>query len=49
LMEQSSLLGTDGISRRLAVLAATDARMKGMGTLPAEMELQLCLGRLLNA
>ena len=49
LMEQSSLLGTDGISRRLAVLAETDARMKGMGTLPAEMELQLCLGRLLNA
>jgi DNA polymerase-3 subunit delta len=48
LMEQSSLLGTDGISRRLAVLAETDARMKGMGTLPAEMELQLCLGRLLN-
>jgi DNA polymerase-3 subunit delta len=48
LMEQSSLLGTDGISRRLAVLAETDARMKGMGALPAEMELQLCLGRLLN-
>lgn len=49
LMEQSSLLGTDGISRRLAVLAETDARMKGMGTLPNEMELQLCLGRLLSA
>lgn len=49
LMEQSSRLGTDGISRRLAVLAETDARMKGMGTLPDEMELQLCLGRLLSA
>lgn len=49
LMEQSSLLGTDGISRRLAVLAETDARMKGMGPLPTEMELQLCLGRLLSA
>ena len=49
LMEQSALLGTDGIARRLAVLADTDARMKGMGTLPDEMELQLCLGRLLSA
>ncbi len=49
LMEQSSLLGTDGISRRLAILAETDARMKGMGTLPTEMELELCLGRLLSA
>jgi DNA polymerase-3 subunit delta len=49
LMEQAALLGTDGISRRLAVLADTDARMKGMGTLPDEMELQLCLGRLLGA
>ncbi len=49
LMEQAALLGTDGIARRLAVLADTDARMKGMGTLPDEMELQLCLGRLLSA
>jgi len=49
LMEQSALLGTDGIARRLAVLAETDARMKGMGALPDEVELQLCLGRLLNA
>ncbi len=49
LMEQSALLGTDGIARRLAVLADTDARMKGMGNLPAEMELELCLGRLLGA
>jgi hypothetical protein len=31
------------------VLADTDARMKGMGTLPIEMEFQLCLGRLLAA
>jgi DNA polymerase III subunit delta len=49
LMDQSALLGADGIASRLAVLAETDARMKGMGTLPDEMELQLCLGRLLNA
>jgi DNA polymerase-3 subunit delta len=49
LMEQAALLGTDGIARRLAVLAETDARMKGMGTLPDEVELQLCLGRLVNA
>lgn len=49
LMEQSALLGTDGIARRMAVLADTDARLKGMGTLPDEMELQLCLGRLLSA
>ena len=49
LIEQSALLGTDGISRRMAVLAEIDARMKGMGDLPDEMELQLCLGRLLSA
>lgn len=49
LMEQSALLSTDGIARRLAILAETDARMKGMGTLPDEMELQMCLGKLLNA
>ena len=49
LMEQSALLGTDGIARRLAVLAETDARMKGMGVLPDDMELQMCLGKLLSA
>jgi DNA polymerase-3 subunit delta len=49
LVEQSALLGTDGIGRRLSILADTDARMKGLGTLPDEMELQLCLGRLLGA
>lgn len=49
LVEQSATLGTDGIARRLAVLADTDARMKGMGALPDEMELQLCLGRVLGA
>jgi DNA polymerase-3 subunit delta len=49
LMEQSALLSIDGIARRLAILAETDARMKGMGTLPDVMELQLCLGKLLSA
>jgi DNA polymerase-3 subunit delta len=49
LTEQSGYLGAEGIARRLAVLAETDARMKGMGTLPVDMELQLCLGRLLAA
>jgi hypothetical protein len=48
-MEQANRLGSDGIARRLSVLAETDARMKGMGTLPDEVELQLCLGRLLSA
>lgn len=48
-IEQAALLGADGISRRLAVLAETDARLKGMGSLPDEVELQLCLGRLLSA
>ncbi len=47
LMEQAALLGPEGIARRLGVLADTDARMKGMGSVPSEMELQLCLGRLL--
>ena len=49
LMEQAALLGPDGIARRLAVLADTDARMKGEGNLQPEMELQLCLGRMLAA
>jgi DNA polymerase-3 subunit delta len=49
LMEQAARLGSDGIARRLSVLAETDARLKGMGTLPDEVELQLCLGRLLSA
>lgn len=49
LVEQAALLGADGIARRLAVLADTDARLKGAGTLPAEMELELCLGRMLVA
>lgn len=49
LMEQAALLGPDGVARRLGVLADTDARMKGAGNLPAEMELQLCLGRMLAA
>jgi hypothetical protein len=48
LIQQVAVLGADGVGRRLAVLADTDARMKGMGTLPADMELQLCLGRLLS-
>jgi DNA polymerase-3 subunit delta len=49
LVEQAALLGAEGISRRLAVLAETDPRMVGMGTLSEDMELQLCLGRLLAA
>jgi DNA polymerase III subunit delta len=49
LAEQAAHLGAEGIARRLAVLADTDARMKGMGNLPDDMELQLCLGRLLAA
>lgn len=49
LVEQAAHLGAEGIARRLSVLAATDARMKGMGNLPDDMELQLCLGRLLGA
>jgi len=49
LIEQSSALGAEGIARGLAVLAETDARMKGMGDLPADMEFQMCLGRLLAA
>lgn len=49
LMEQAALLGTAGVARRLSILAESDARMKGMGTLPDDVELQLCLGRLLDA
>ena len=47
MLEQTALLGPDEIGRKLAVLAETDARMKGMGPLPSDMEFQLCIGRLL--
>lgn len=47
LLQQAALLGSDAIGRKLGVLAETDARMKGMGPLPTEMELELCIGRLL--
>jgi DNA polymerase-3 subunit delta len=49
LLEQAARLGTDGVARRLAILAESDVRMKGGGTLPDDVELQLCLGRLLDA
>jgi len=49
LLEQSTLLGLPGISRRLRILAETDARLKGAGTLSPEIELELCLGKLLSA
>lgn len=49
LWEQAALLGAEGVARRLAVLADVDAKLKGQGALPEEIELQLCLGRLLAA
>ncbi len=49
LFEQAALLGAEGVARRLAVLAETDARLKGMSPLPEDVELQLCLGRLVSA
>ncbi|MBC7292782.1 MAG: DNA polymerase III subunit delta [Thermoleophilia bacterium] len=49
MLEQATRLGPEGIARCLAVLAETDVRLKGQGTLPEELELELCLGRLLNA
>lgn len=47
LFEQATHLGSEGVARRLAVLAEADARLKGMSPLPEDVELQLCLGRLL--
>ena len=35
------------IPEAMGVLAQTDARMKGMGNLPTELEFELCLGKLL--
>jgi DNA polymerase-3 subunit delta len=49
LFEQAAHLGSEGVARRLAILAEADARLKGMSPLPEEVELQLCLGRLLAA
>ena len=45
--QQAGRLGTEGARRALAVLAESDARMKGERGLPAELEFELCLGKML--
>lgn len=45
--QQSTAYDARSIGRALGVLTEADARMKGKGTLPAELELEVCLGRLL--
>lgn len=46
LVQQASAFHSDSARRAIGVLAGSDARMKGMGDLPAELELELCIGRL---
>lgn len=48
LLEQARALGPSGIRDRLAVLAETETKIKGSSPLPAEVELERCLGRLLE-
>ncbi len=45
-VQQADSYGVDSIGRAVVLLAETDARMKGKGNLPAELELEMCLGRL---
>jgi len=45
-VQQAEAYGVDSIGWAIGVLAETDARMKGKGNLPAELELEVCLGRL---
>lgn len=47
IVQQAAAYDSRSIGRALGILTDADARMKGMGTLPAELELQVCLGRLL--
>jgi DNA polymerase-3 subunit delta len=47
LVQQAGSFDRVAAQRALGILAAADARMKGMGDLPAELELELCIGRLL--
>ena len=47
LVQQAAAFRADTARRALAILAAADGRMKGMGDLSAELELELCIGRLL--
>jgi DNA polymerase-3 subunit delta len=47
LVQQATAFSPDAARRALEILAAADGRMKGMGDLPAELELELCIGRLL--
>lgn len=47
LVQQSGLYDAEGIRLAIALLAESDARLKGMGDLPDQLEFELCLGRLL--
>jgi DNA polymerase III subunit delta len=49
LFAQAKAYDADGVREVLGHLAAVEARMKGAGDLPPELELELCLGRLLAA
>jgi DNA polymerase-3 subunit delta len=44
---QSRSYDTTKIGRALGILSETDARMKGKGNLPDQLEFELCLGRLM--
>ena len=47
LLQQSQRYSVETVTAALAVLADTDARLKGMGDLPEQVELELCVGSLL--
>ena len=48
LVLQAESYDTESMRRALGFLARADAHLKGMGTLPPELELELMLGRLLS-
>lgn len=47
LLQQSQRYSGETVAAALAILADTDARLKGMGDLPEHLELELCVGSLL--
>jgi len=48
LMQQAQSYDSAAMRRALGHLASADAHLKGMGTLPPELEFELMLGRLLS-
>lgn len=49
LFQQAGAYTPESVSRALGHLADVEARLKGLGNLPPELELELCLGKLMES